>query len=450
MSRRLRAIADPFVVAAPGGARVRTRLVLDDSDAVVLAAVGEHLGSLASTDLARRCSQGHLDARGRASSRRERKQATTADCSSRWAGAITRTSEDAWALAQRNLRAEAASLRARIGRIRRRLGVPVGEGRGKTRGYATQGERFAKQRRLQVLQTRLVDVEGRLGAGRVSVCRGGRRLARVRHHLGDAGLDEAVWRERWRAARWFICADGEADKACGNETIRWHPDEGWLEVKLPAPLAHRANAPHGRYRLSAPVAFAWRGADVAAQAASGSLRYDISYDPVKARWYLDASWKPPAGPAADLDELRQGRVLAIDLNAGHLAAVVLDASGNPAGSPTTIDLDLDGLPAPTRDGHLRAAISELLRMGRRHGCRCMVVENLDFAEARAAGREHSGRRPSRGRRGRSFRRLVSGIPTGHFRDRLAQMASNAGLTVIAVDPAYTSRWGAEHWLGAVS
>ena len=26
------------------------------------------------------------------------------------------------------------------------------------------------------------------------------------------------------------------------------------------------------------------------------------------------------------------------------------------------------------------------------------------------------------------------------------MASNAGLAVIAVDPAYTSRWGREHWL----
>jgi hypothetical protein len=26
------------------------------------------------------------------------------------------------------------------------------------------------------------------------------------------------------------------------------------------------------------------------------------------------------------------------------------------------------------------------------------------------------------------------------------MAANAGLSVIVVDPAYTSRWGAEHWL----
>jgi transposase len=75
-----------------------------------------------------------------------------------------------------------------------------------------------------------------------------------------------------------------------------------------------------------------------------------------------------------------------------------------------------------------------------------VIEDLDFAEAREQGREHSGRRPARGRRGRGFRRLVAGIPTGKFRDRLTQMAANAGLAVIAVDPAYTSRWGREHWL----
>jgi hypothetical protein len=75
-----------------------------------------------------------------------------------------------------------------------------------------------------------------------------------------------------------------------------------------------------------------------------------------------------------------------------------------------------------------------------------VIENLDFAEARAEGREHVGSRPSRGRRGRKFRRLIAGIPTGKFRDRLVQMTANAGLHVIVADPAYTSRWGAQHWL----
>ena len=44
---------------------------------------------------------------------------------------------------------------------------------------------------------------------------------------------------------------------------------------------------------------------------------------------------------------------------------------------------------------------------------------------------------------------MAGIPTGRFLDRLAQMAANAGLAVVAVDPAYTSKWGIQHWLGAL-
>jgi hypothetical protein len=78
-----------------------------------------------------------------------------------------------------------------------------------------------------VLTARLAGAERRAAAGRVSICRGGRRLARTRHSLGAAGLTEAQWR-RWEAERLFLTADGEAGKAWGNETIRWHPTRaGW-------------------------------------------------------------------------------------------------------------------------------------------------------------------------------------------------------------------------------
>ena len=449
MSRRLRAIACPFVVAPPAGVRVRTRLLLDPPDAEVLVELGSHLGALAGADVAKRCRDGALDAKAKAVSRRERKRALTPASTARWAGAITRSSEDAWGLAQRNLVADQRALRARIGRIRRRLEVGTAQRRGRAHGYASQAERFEKQRRLQVLQHRLVDVEDALEAGRVSICRAGKGLARARHHLSEAGLDEATWRARWRAQRWFICADGEADKAWGNETIRWHPEEAWLEIKLPVPLAGLANRAHGRYRLAAPVSFPYRGDEVAAQAASGALRYDISYDPDRQRWYLDASWKTPIDTVVALDDLRQGPVLAVDLNAGHLAAWVLDASGNPAGKPVTIGLDLAGLSASTRDGHLRDAVSKLVALAEADNCAAVVIEDLDFAEQRQEGRERTARRPSRGRRGRRFRRVALGIPTAKFRDRLVQMATKAGLAVIAVDPAYTSKWGAQHWLGAL-
>ncbi len=300
----LRPVAAPFVAAPPGGTRVRARLRVSPGDEAALRAVGAHLGSLAGRDLAARCGEGRLDAKGKAVSRAGRKRALTAVSSSRWAGAITRTSENQVRLAEQNLRAGQASLRTRVRAIEARLAVQVGGKPGRTRGYATTAERHAKAVRLQALKARLGRVPRQLDTGAVSVVRGGKAQLRKRGNLAAAGLTEAQWRRQWESARLFLTADGEKDKPLGNETIRWHPDEGWLEVKLPAPLA----------------------------------------------------------------------------------------------------------------------------------------------EARAEGRERAADRPARGRQGRHFRRLISGIPTGRFRDRLTQMACNAGLSVIVIDPAYTSRWAAQHWL----
>ncbi len=94
--------------------------------------------------------------------------------------------------------------------------------------------------------------------------------------------------------------------------------------------------------------------------------------------------------------------------------------------------------ASTTVSRLRAAITTLIAAAKARGARAIVIENLNFADARAEGRERAAR-PSRGQRGRGFRRLISGIPTGRFRDRLTQMACNAGLSVIVIDPSYTSR-----------
>ena len=414
---RLREIAAPFVAGVPAGARVRTRLRVSAGDAAVLRAAGSHLGVLAGGDLAARCAEGRLDAKGRAVSRRERKRALTGGSSSRWAGAITRASEDQWQLADRNLRAERASLRARARRIRARAAVPAGGRNGRVRGYPTPAERHAKAVRLKALNGRLSEVQRRLDSGAVPVVRGGKNLLRKRNNLAAAGMTEDQWRQQWEAARLFLTADGEAGKRWGNETIRFNPDEGHLEVKLPAPLADLANRPHGRYRLSCPVVFSYRGDEVAAQAATGAIRYDITLDPASGRWYLDASWTVPRRPPPPLEELRRHPVVAVDLNAGHLAVTVVAPDGNVAGVPFTVPLELAGLPAATRDGRLRAAISGLIATARHHGARAIVVEDLDFTDARAEGRERHGSRPSRGKRGRGFRRTVAGIPTGKFRGR---------------------------------
>jgi hypothetical protein len=176
-------------------------------------------------------------------------------------------------------------------------------------------------------------------------------------------------------------------------------------------------------------------------AARQAVRYDISYEPNRGRWYLDASWKTTPEAAPGLEELRRDRVLGVDLNDGHLAACLLDASGNPVAQPYTIEMATAGLVATRRDGRVRAGITALLDHAEQQHCGAIVIENLNFADARAVGRETLGRST----RGKRLRRTVAGIPTARFRTRLTAMAARRGIAILGVDAAYTSRWGTQHW-----
>jgi hypothetical protein len=212
-----------------------------------------------------------------------------------------------------------------------------------------------------------------------------------------------------------LTADGETGKGGGNETIRVDAS-GRLRVKVPAALTDRFGS---HITVTTPVSFSHRSNEWASRVADRrAVRYDITFAPDRKRWYVDASWTTPPAPAGELDELRSGRVLGVDLNADHLAVCVLDPSGNPIGAPVTIPVETEGLRASHRDGRVRAAITTLLDTAAHHQCTAIVVENLDFADARATGRETLGT----GQRGKRIRRTVAGIPTAKFRTRLTGMA----------------------------
>lgn len=348
--RKLRPIAAPFTVATPTGARIRDRLHLSAADEKVLTLVGQHLGYYFRADLAERVQLGDVAAKD--AERARRKRDLTGVSSSRWAGAITRASEDQFGLSMRCLHAERASLTQAIRIIERRLATPCGQRANGVRGYADQNERWQKQRRLQVLRSRLVKVEGRIDTGRPAIVVGGRRLAHARHHLDDVGLSLDQWREKWDAARWFLTADGESGAPFGNYMITVHPDTGVVSVVLPEPLRHLANLPRGRYQLDCTVTFHHRRAEWLDRVTTNTaVRYDIVCDPERGRWYVDASWSTPAATLPTPGEVTAsaGRVLGVDLNADHLAATVEDSCGNPVGEPHTIPLDLTG-PSSQRDG----------------------------------------------------------------------------------------------------
>jgi IS605 OrfB family transposase len=233
----------------------------------------------------------------------------------------------------------------------------------------------------------------------------------------------------------LLAADGESGKRFGNETIRI-TDTGQVSIKLPASLAHLANAAHGRYVLDAVVAFKHRGQEWLDRiAAHRAVAYRIHHDPVRARWYVTASWQRAAVPVLPLQTaLAQGTV-GVDMNDDHLAAWRLDIHGNPVGEPQRFFYDLLGS-AAHRDAQIRHALTRLLHFARRCGVAAIAVEDLDFGDSKT--REKYGRN-------KRFRRLISRFPTAKLIARLVSMAAELDVAIVAVDPAHTSRWGVQHW-----
>ncbi|MFB7418305.1 IS200/IS605 family accessory protein TnpB-related protein [Streptomyces sp. NPDC056210] len=433
--KKLRTIDAPFVALGPSGVAIRDRLKhLTPEDEKVLRLIGEHLGHLASRDLAACCQDAgdHSTERWAA-----RKRDLTAESSSRWAGAITKATHDQWALSRRCQLAHIQGLEADVRTLMHRLSLPLGE-KGTKRaagGYRSKGEWFQKTRRLAILEHRLDVARADWEAGVVHVVRGGRRLLNTRRNLAKAQLTEAQWRERWEAERWFLQADGESGKRYGNETIRVTPD-GEVSIKLPAPLANLANSKHGRYVLASRVAFAHRGQEWADRIEGNrAVAYCIHYDVERGRWYLTASWQRPVVQTIGLESARAAGMIGVDTNADHFAAYRLDPHGNPVGDPHRFFYDLSGS-AGHRDAQIRHAITRVLHWAKRCGVAAIGIEDLDFTAEKT--REKHGRR-------KRFRQLISGIPTGKLKARLVSMAAEMGLSIVAVDPAYTSMWGNEHW-----
>ncbi|WP_326608724.1 IS200/IS605 family accessory protein TnpB-related protein [Streptomyces sp. NBC_01800] len=431
----VRELAVSFVAPGPCGVAVRDRLKhLTAQDERVLRAVGAHQGALASRDLKARCADGLEHG---ADTWASRKRELTALSSSRIAGAITKATHDQWALARRCQAAHIQSLATGVKTLRHRLSLPIGQ-KGTKRaagGYRSKSEWFRKSRRLAALEARHAAAVAEWRAGRVRVVRGGKRLLNTRHHLTQAQLTEEQWRQRWVAERWFLAADGESGKRFGNETIRVTPD-GEVSIRLPAPLTHLANTKHGRYTLTARIAFAHRGAEWADRiAANRAVAYRIHLDTDRGRWNLTASWQRPVVQTFPLETARARGMIGVDANADHFAAYRLDRHGNPVGDPHRFGYDLSGT-TTHRDAQIRHALTRLINWAVRVGVTAIGIEDLDFTTEKTR-EKHGGRK--------RFRQLISGIPTAKLKARLVSMAAEHGLSVVAVDPAYTSLWGAQHW-----
>lgn len=442
------------MVPAPVGVSTRTRLRVTADELAVLAATVEHTTRLRNTDLRAAVS-------GESRSVRRKRFGDAAH--SRILDTLTADTNDLVATRRRNLRLERAHVIGTVGTLTRRIAAPTRDscahpgldGRKPTRrepcprckdGYPTTAERYQKVRRRQVLTARLVRVERSLANGDVSLLPGGRRRLRNRLHLADADIIADSWADEWATARAWCGASGSTGEHGGNRVFKLDPHTGALSITVPRPVAQKfalpvshARAAGGTLTLATAARFTHHGDELRNRIA-GRLGVRFDLEPVYrggrvVKLYLRASWtreEPP--PAPTLHTARDSGLLGVDLNGDHLALARVDRCGNPVGAPGTIALEQRGSTS-LRDARLREAITALLDHAEVTGAGTIVIEDLGFADP--STRETTGR----GRKGKRFRRTVAGIPTAQLRTRLTAMAARRDITVVCVDPRYTSTRG---------
>jgi len=168
--------------------------------------------------------------------------------------------------------------------------------------------------------------------------------------------------------------------------------------------------------------------------ADRAVAYTITDDQARGRWYLTAAWQPAPVPQVTWEQSIQAGCIGVDTNDDHYAAWRLDSHRNPIGAPRRFSYAMGGS-GDHRDARIRHATTHLLHWARHVGARTIGIENLDFGDGKT--RDKHGR-------GKAFRRLISRFPTARLRSRLVSMAAEQGVAIVAVEAAYTCRWGAEH------
>ena len=244
-------------------------------------------------------------------------------------------------------------------------------------------------------------------------------------------------------------------------------------VRLPKDLEHLSNTrgPQAMYQLDARIVWDSRNRISGSRATktgewhqriidSQAVGYRLALDGDTGRWSLTASWTrtkklrntneqtPSATPVQSVAEVAYGRrCCGIDLNAGHFNAFILDKHGNPQGAPIVYEIPQQGTSKQRQTRVCEAlhslARDHLLPADINH----VAVEQLDFADIAAQGRNRANRR---GRPGRVTRGKTLSIPTSKFTYHAATILNSYDIKLVAVDAAYSSIWGARDWQPALN
>lgn len=285
------------------------------------------------------------------------------------------------------------------------------------------------------------------------LCFGGRKLFNAQHHLEENGYaDHAEWLTDWQAARtsqFFVLGSSDEIAGCQGCVARLQADGTFLiDLRLPGDKASRVTLgplrfPYQEDKLRAAVSL---HAGVAKTKLPKITKTSKAGKPYSRFLYPDGlsalSWRFQRDekgwrvlvsfdepPVAVTTNAKAG-VLAVDLNADHLAWAELDRFGNPVATGN-IRCVTYGKTTEQAAAIIEGAAIALVNRARQAG-KSLVLEKLDFSLKKTQLTEMGGAR---------YARMLSSLSYKKIHDALQSRATKDGVGVKMVNPAYTSVLG---------
>ena len=301
-----------------------------------------------------------------------------------------------------------------------------------------------KRRRLANLRSRLAGLETDIGAGRVRLCFGSKRLWRKRDHLEANGYaSHEEWLQDWRDARsneFFVLGSRDETSRC-QLCVASIADDGSLTLRLRMPdcLANQ----HGKYLVIPHVRFAYGHEQVLAALASNAeyaayrrehgdkaARANALGQAISYRFKRDAKgWRVFATtelPEVEITTDRRRGAIGVDLNADHLAVADTDASGNCINA-WRVPLVTYGKSQHQAEAIIGDAVASVVEYAREVG-KPVVIEKLDFRQKKAVLEGESHR----------YSRMLSSFSYGKIKAYFVSRGYRQGVEIHQVNPAYSS------------
>ena len=288
------------------------------------------------------------------------------------------------------------------------------------------------KRKIQKYRDKINRLETDTSNDVVRICFGTKQLFGKQFRLDENQYkNHDEWLKDWKTARNSqFFSMGSSDETFGNQNVQYDKNNN-LIIRV----AKHFEKKYGKYVTIPNVTFKYgqNAIDRCKDFYMGETRTgkpqkyyntSVSYRIMQKEhgWYIAATVQ-----VDDVDIITDSRLgaIGVDFNVNFVSVCFIDRFGNPI-KELTIKCPMYNKTTGQLDGMLGRLAYKLCKLAQDYKIP-LIIEDLSFANAKRMIDTN-----------KKYKRMINSFPYGKFRDALNARASNVGVDVIAVNPAYTS------------